>query len=138
MSRAAVLRSALSAFLCAGVQMASRELSREGVDFNVSMVPSAPGDLPAHAGRASAWCGAPTPASRHQPRNDPRRQHPSNAPVFGPGLILPAIQKARECGPPAKSMNNMKQIALAMFNYESTYGHFPPAYTSDKKPGSRF
>ncbi len=29
----------------------------------------------------------------------------------------------------------MKQIALAMFNYESTYGHFPASYIADKKTG---
>jgi prepilin-type processing-associated H-X9-DG protein len=28
-------------------------------------------------------------------------------------------------------MNNQKQIALALLNYESVYGHFPPAYITD-------
>ncbi len=32
-------------------------------------------------------------------------------------------------------MNNLKQIGLAMHNYESTFGTFPPAYIADKATG---
>jgi prepilin-type processing-associated H-X9-DG protein len=51
------------------------------------------------------------------------------------GLLLPAVQKAREAARRAQSMNNMKQIALAAFNYESAMGSFPAAYIADKKTG---
>ena len=33
----------------------------------------------------------------------------------------------------AVSSNNLKQLALAVYNYESTYGHYPPAATLGKK-----
>ncbi len=50
---------------------------------------------------------------------------------FGPKaiatLILPAILKMRQEAERSVSTNNLKQIALAMNNYESTYGHFPQA-----------
>jgi prepilin-type N-terminal cleavage/methylation domain-containing protein/prepilin-type processing-associated H-X9-DG protein len=45
-------------------------------------------------------------------------------------LLLPAVQQAREAGGRTQSQNNLKQIGLAMANFESAYGHFPPGYTS--------
>lgn len=40
-------------------------------------------------------------------------------------LLLPAVQAARESGRRATCMNNQKQIALAMLNFESSRKYFP-------------
>ncbi len=48
--------------------------------------------------------------------------------VVGPigiALLLPAVKAARDAARRAQDSNQLKQIALGMLNYESTYGKFP-------------
>lgn len=42
------------------------------------------------------------------------------------GLLLPAIQAARESGRRTTCQNNLRQIGLALTNFESAQGQFPP------------
>lgn len=43
-------------------------------------------------------------------------------------LLLPAVQAARESTRKASCKNNLRQIGVAMHNYESSYRHLPPGY----------
>jgi prepilin-type N-terminal cleavage/methylation domain-containing protein/prepilin-type processing-associated H-X9-DG protein len=49
-------------------------------------------------------------------------------------LLLPAVQGAREAARRAQCLNNMKQIGLAIANYESALGCLVPGYISSPAP----
>jgi hypothetical protein len=111
-------------------QMASVELAREGIDFNVSILPSA-GAIGKHL-RPDV-----TVVRRTQEgievtnrRTNPILSVGSVLPMAAAGLV-PAIGSARGASARSQSMNNLKMVGLAMHNYHAANHALPPAYTVD-------
>ena len=107
------------------------QMARQGIDLDMSFIPSAP-SISRHL-RPSVATVRRTPGGILL---ESRQTLPGGS--IGPvlplaiGLGMPAVSSSRQAARRAQSMNNMKQIALSMFNYEAMHGHFPPAYVADK------
>jgi prepilin-type processing-associated H-X9-DG protein len=114
------------------LQLAVTQLQRQGVDIDLSILPSA-GSIRKHL--------RPTVGAVRRTEDGvesislqtlPGGNVGASAPI-AVALLLPAVQSARQAARRVQSTNNMKQIGIALHNYHDVHKHFPAAYSTDEE-----
>jgi len=113
-------------------QVACSALAEEGVELNASLLPSASAIGPHLRPGVAVVRRTEAGIELLGRQTVPGGNLVASAPVAIP-LLLPAVQSARGAARRTQSMNNLKQIALAMHNYAAAHKSFPPAYSTDEE-----
>jgi len=113
-----------------GVNMAINS-SRKELPVDGSIFPAAGAILP-HLDSCVATCRTTSEGVVFEARSNlPMGDVIANGPMIA-GTLVPAIINARKAARRAQTKAKMLQIGIAMQAYQTTHGHFPPAYTVDK------
>ena len=117
-----------------GLVMLSGKMAQEGLPFDVAALPAC-NTLVSHLRPNTMTLVRTSAGVEIRSRGTLPFLSPSGPMVMGvaAGLILPAVQTARNTAREMSSMNNMKQLALAALVHESNTRALPAAYTADKQ-----
>jgi hypothetical protein len=117
-------------WLQVGAQAIARQLKREDLSVNAAALPSTAAVVP-HLRPSVVAVRRTADGFEYLAQSTlPGASVGASAPV-AVALLLPAVQAAREAARRVESMNNLKQMALAMHNYHDVYKAFPAAFNAD-------
>jgi len=112
------------------LQVGLGELSRGGIDVNIGPLPSAPAIGRHLSGSVSAVRRNEAGVELIARQTLPGGSIGASVPVMA-AVAIPAVVSSRGAAQRAMSMNNMRQLGIAMQQHLVRYDSFPPAYTTD-------
>jgi hypothetical protein len=106
--------------------MALGQLQAQGIEFDLPPLPPF-GDIEQHLAPSVTTLSREAMGYRSESHSVIPSMSASSPAVIAvaASLLVPAVFRAQGAAQRTQSMNNMKQIGLAMFNFESTFGRFP-------------
>jgi prepilin-type processing-associated H-X9-DG protein len=107
------------------------DLQRSGIELNPGLLPSARAIRPHLKPTLIATRRTKAGIEVVEQRSVPGPSIGTAVPI-GIGAMIPAVQSSRAAARRVQSMNNLKQIGLAMHNHAAAHRTFPPAYKADK------
>ncbi|MFW6170055.1 MAG: DUF1559 domain-containing protein [Planctomycetota bacterium] len=118
-------------FVQYGAQAIAGKMRREGFDIDMTTLPSIPAIAPHLLPSVSMTRKVEDGFESYTHTTLPGANLGASAPV-AVALLLPAVQASREAARRVQSMNNLKQLGLAMHNYHDTYKGLPAAHNVDE------
>jgi len=112
-------------------QMGTSQLQREGIDIDVSLLPSVKSILPHLRPGVTAVRRTDEGIELSSRQSLPGGSIAASAPVMA-GMLIPTAISERKSARRARSMGHLKQLALAMHTHHEDMGKFPAAYIPDK------
>jgi hypothetical protein len=110
--------------------VASQEFQEEGLDVDVSLLPTASSILP-HLRPGVTMMQRTNAGLMLETRQTlPGGNVGATIPLLG-AVGIPAITSARRSARRVQSMNNLRQLAIAMHSHDASMGRFPAAYIAD-------
>ena len=114
-----------------GAQFAVNQAQQSGMDLDISILPSLSSIQPHLEPTVQGMYRTKDGIESTSHQTVPSGNVASSAPIMV-ALLLPAVQGARTAARRTQSMNNMKQIGIALHNHHDVYKAFPAAYSTDK------
>ncbi|MCC6492176.1 MAG: DUF1559 domain-containing protein [Pirellulales bacterium] len=129
------LVSSLYPWLTMGLQMVAGQLRKEGIEFDLTAIPTRETIVRHLRPSISAMSYREDGLHVTSHGSLPGGGNVAAAAPVGAALLLPAVQAARTAAGTAQDINDLKQIMLGILNYESATKHLPTdLYSEDGKP----
>ena len=116
-----------------GVRALGQQLLEEGIDLKVHQLPTQGSIVPHLRPQFSLLIRTDDALVLRSTKSIPAGGGFVTTAPISMALVLPAVQAARTAARRLETMNNMKQLGIAMLNWHDTYGALPAMFNVEKE-----